>query len=160
MELIVFIIAVVLVAGFVNLERLISRRADEHERRLSEVAENLEKVSEEVSELREQLMTPSQKEKRRYDRADRITVSDVREWKEGQIFQLVSCSYYYPSDEAMVDVFDYKHGHIDESEPTRWGFPVQGFSRIAAPDEWQPLSFLAEEDKCSTSDCTGTIRRM
>ena len=157
MELAVLIaVAVLLLWGVANLERLVNRRADQHERRLSDVAESLEKVVERVSELREQLMTPHQKEKRKYDRATRVGISDVRQWHEGQILRLVSCSYYYPSDEAVIDFFEYKHERIGEA--TRWGFTVEGFSRSAASDEWQRCSFLAAENECSTSSCSGTIR--
>ena len=141
-------------------EDRVNRRFSEQDTRLDGVMERLESVSDALSELVERSLTPYEKECQEYAEASDIALSDVQQWTQGQEVSLISCSYSFPSAVAIIDSFEYKHDHTDESQPTEKGVIVRGFRR-ASPfedEEWKPYSFLAREKDCVEST-GGTIHR-
>ena len=99
-------------------------------------------------------------EERRFEAAARITVGDIRQWTSGDIFRLISRSYYYPDHEPVFDEFEYRHHHIEVGNRTELGCEVHGFSRDAIDPKWRPRRLLASEERCHTASCAGTVRRL
>ncbi len=151
-------VGVVLLWALWNLEKRISRRFEEQERQLRAFSEVIQDIRNIVSELKGRSLTSSEKEYRPYASAKRIALPEVRNWIQGQTLSLISCSYYYPNKDALIETFEYKHDHVDDSKRTEWGLTVHGFNRTDGEEEWRPYTFLAGEKECSTSSCSGTIR--
>jgi hypothetical protein len=114
------------------------------------------------------LLSPAEKEERRFEDAQRLTLADVQQMEQGQRFHLISCDD--PSNEgaSVLESFEYKHDHL--GEPVDGYVPVHGFKRSEFPPQdmtqlrewidWKPHKFLAAPDGCRTSDHAGTVRRL
>ena len=151
----------------VQLSRRDSTSAEEQKANrdtISAIEERLETMERMLSQIQERLddlpMSHEAKDARRFDTAIPITLADVRKWTEGEKMHLISKSYYYPHEEPVFHDFEYRHEQIDNATQGMFGYEVHGFWRSAPVDEWEPHSFMAKDDECTTSSCAGTIRRL
>ncbi len=116
-----------------------------------------------VEELEGRSLTSKENALRRFWRAQRLTLADVEQWRSGQTFDLISCSYYYPNAEPFIDAFEYRHEHLGgepEIVATARYLPVVGFNRADTTQEWEPYTFFASAEECATRSHTGTVRRL
>jgi hypothetical protein len=129
---------------------------------LDRLNERLEKIEEKLGNIDERLddipVSQESKDRRRFKSATPLNLAAVLSWSEGQTFRLISRSYYYPSDDPIMDDIEYRHHHVVLGVSSKFGHEVHGFARGAVGDEWQPFRFLAADEDCSTISCAGTIR--
>ena len=118
---------------------------------LNEIREDLEGLS----------LTVHEKEHRAFDNAQNLNISYFEKMEKGQIINLMSGSYYYPSEDIVIDRFQYKHDHINKESKSEFGWEVHGFQKSLSfdGDEWTPCTFLANDQECQTSSCSGTIKK-
>jgi hypothetical protein len=84
----------------------------------------------------------------------------VRTFKPGDVLQLISMSYNYPSGEPIIDKFEYKHELVDEGQQSEHGCTVNGYRRFLGYGDWESFHFLVSEKESQTWSCEGTIRRL
>ena len=150
---------VILLIIFQKIER--NRNKDRNE--LNELKEELGRVKHELNELKDDLedlsLTEHEKEHRTFDNAPNLNISFFEKLEKEHIVNLMSGSYYYPSEEIVISKFQYKHDHIDKENKSEHGWEVHGFERFLDSGEWTPCTFLANENECMTSSCAGTIKK-
>jgi hypothetical protein len=138
-----------------------NRNKDRNE--IKELKEELDRVKNELNELKNDVeglsLSEYEKEHRAFDNVPNLNIFFFEKLEKGQILNLMSGSYYYPSEEIVISKFQYKHDHIDRENKTDHGWEVHGFKRFSDSDEWTPCTFLANENECMTSSCSGTIKR-
>jgi hypothetical protein len=105
---------------------------------------------------------PTQEEKEHwaFERASTLTLSELRAMKPGEVLRLIERSWFYPSEKAAFDRFEYKHERVGEENSSEFGNEVHGFRRFSGAEDWEPYQFLASEKESQTSSCSGTIKRL
>ena len=154
--------AVVLVAYcFEVLARLKHLRAN-----MDAISVNFQRLTDDVETLKHHLasvewslLPEDEKQKKRFEQLPDFFLADVRALKEESVVHLVSKSYYSPLEFPVFNQFEYKHARLDESASPEFGVEVHGFSRSDPTSKWSPFVFLAKPDGCTTSSCSGTIKR-
>lgn len=143
--------------------QIIERNRSKDRNEIEELREELDRVKNELNELRDDVedlsLTEHEKEDRAFENAPNLNISFFEKIEKGQILNLMSGSYYYPSEEIAISKFQYKHDRIDKDNKTDHGWEVHGFERFLDSDEWTPCIFLVNENECMTSSCAGTIKR-
>jgi hypothetical protein len=91
-----------------------------------------------------------------FSRASSPTVRDIREWASGQIFDMLTCSYYYPSTEALLDRIKYRHEAIHDQE-VQGRYAVHGFQEMGL-GKWLPCKFWCNAKGSETNDLAGDVR--
>ncbi len=135
-----------------------------------EIVSQIQSLKDELSSLRNDLneigkdiedmsLTEHEREHRAFDNAPNLNISFFEKMEKGQIKNLMSGSWYYPSEEIVINRFQYTHDHVDKENKTDHGWEVYGFERFLDSDEWTPYTFLANENECMTSSCAGTIKK-
>lgn len=131
---------------------------------ISALEERLETMEQMLSQIQNCLgdlpVSPEAKDRRRFDAASPITATDVRKWALGETMHIITKSYYYPHDEPVFHDFEYKHERIDNTAQSMFGYEAHGFWRTSHGNEWEPYSFMAKEEECTTSSCAAIIRRL
>lgn len=150
---------VILLIIFQKIDR--NRNKDRNE--LNELKEELDRVKDELNELKNDIedlsLSEHEKEHRAFDNVPDLNISFFENLEKGHILNLISSSYYYPSEEIVISKFQYKHDHIDKENKSEHGWEVHGFERFLDSDEWTSCTFLANENECMTSSCSGTIKK-
>jgi hypothetical protein len=110
----------------------------------------------------EKASKPTQEEKEHwaFQRASTLTLSELRAMKPGEILRLIERSWFYPSEKAAFERFEYKHDRVSEENSSEFGYEIHGFRRFSGTEDWGPYQFLASEKESSTSSCAGTIKRL
>ena len=136
---------------------------------LMALVEQIERLKDEVTGLKRvvedtALMSEVEKqewrERKVFDQAETLTLTYLQQLGRGMVLKLISCSYHYPTTFPVFNRFEYKHDHIDEQNPTEFGYEVHGFSRRHPFEQWEPYRFLAGETEATTFSCSGTIKRI
>jgi hypothetical protein len=118
-----------------------------------------------LNEIRKDLadlsLTEDEKEHHAFDNAQNLNISFFERMEKGQKINLTSGSYHYPSEDIVIDRFQYKHDHINKENKTEFGWKVHGFQKSLSfeGDEWTPCTFFANDKECQTSSCSGTIKK-
>ena len=160
------IILVLLIIFIIYLLSVEKDRKRDHR----EIASKIESLTDKLSSLRNDLngigkdiedlsLTEHEREHRAFDNAPNLNISFFEKMEKGQIINLMSGSLYYPSEEIVINKFQYKHDHVDKKNKTDHGWEVHGFERFLDSGEWTPHTFLANENECMTSSCAGTIKK-
>jgi len=164
-------LTIILILVFVLLLYLLSVENDRkrnHKEIVSQfeiLQDELHSLKNDLNESRENLedlsLTEHDKEHRAFDNAQNLNISYFEKMEKGQIINLISGSYYYPSEDIIIDRFQYKHDHINKENKTEFGWEVHGFQKSLSfeGDEWTPCTFLANDQECQTSSCSGTIKK-
>lgn len=95
-----------------------------------------------------------------FQRGSDLTLAELRAMKAGEVVHLIEKSYFYPSEKACIERFEYKHDHVNEKNSSKFGCEVHGFRRLSGAQDWQPYQFLASDKESQTSSCAGTIKRL
>ena len=98
--------------------------------------------------------------RRLFERAAELTLPRIRRLAPDEWLYLICRSHFYPSEQGHTERFTYRHGTVDESQPSPQGLVVRGYRRDTVDEEWQPFTFLADDKGASTSSCEGTIREL
>lgn len=162
-------ITIILVLLIIFIIYLLSVEKD-RKRDHREIVSQIEGLKDELSSLRNDLneigkdiedmsLTEDEREHRVFDNTPNLNISFFEKMEKGQIINLMSGFLYYPSEEILINRFQYKHDHVDKENKTDLGWEVYGFERFLDSDEWTPCTFLANENECMTSSCTGTIKK-
>ena len=117
-------------------------------------------LEEKIETIEYNTLSKLQKECRAFELARPLTIEMIRTFKPGDVFQLISQSWHYPSEEPEVDKFEYKHELVDEGTQAKHGCEVNGYRRYLGYGDWEPFHFLASEKESQTWSCEGTIRRL
>ncbi len=133
-------------AIFTVLGRSAALRGGEETRRLS--ACHAEKPS------------PEEMQEWAFQRGSELTLTQLRAMKAGEVVHLIEKSYFYPSEKACIERFDYKHDHVDDGNSSKFGYEVHGLRRLPGAEDWEPYQFLASDKESQTSSCSGTIKRL
>ena len=153
------VIAIAILFVMLLVRNASSSVLSDHIHNVEQRIETIEETLRQIKTLIDELPIPPEIEERRlFERAARITLKDIRSWAHGQKTHLISKSYYYPHAEAIFHEYDYRHDYVDEATPSKFGYEVHGFSRDELSNEWSPFKFLAKDDGCTTSSCSGDIR--
>ena len=162
-------IALIVIIGLIYIAYVVatlSSRSGRMDQTLAAISAKTEQVTEQLTLMKDLLesvewrtLPEEERQKRLFDRLPALTLLDVQKMKAEMVVSFVTKSYYYPSDFPVFDQFQYKHGGIDDTKATDFGFKVNGSSRQTPSDEWKPYSFFAKLDECTTSSCSGIIRR-
>lgn len=132
---------------------------------LDNIQDELNGLKNGLNEIREDIkdlsLTEHEKEHHAFDNAQNLNTSFFEKMEKGQIINLMSGSWYYPSEDIVIVRFQYKHDHINKENKTEFGWEVHGFQKSLSfeSDEWSPCSFLANDQECQTSSCAGTIKK-
>jgi hypothetical protein len=120
----------------------------------------MSRLEEKIETIEYNTLSKVEKECLAFEQARPLTLEMIRTFKPGDVFQLISKSYHYPSEEPEVDKFQYKHELVDEGKQPNHGYEVNGYRRFLACGDWEPFHFLASEKESQTWSCEGTIRRL
>lgn len=156
----ILLIAIV-VAAIVTL-RAVSAVRSALDKRFDSVDEKMEKLQQFTEDFEYRTLKPEEKVFRKFEHADRLTLSDIEHFKEGEVFHLASCSYIYPSSEPEMLLFDYKHGSLGQQSTVagKTYVSVNGFWQLGEDEKWRPYTFHASADTCMTNSFEGEIRRL
>jgi hypothetical protein len=157
---VLYLILVELRKIFLSQNSPLGEQCFDLEGKLQGLEEQLSRLEEKIDSIEENTLSPLQKECLAFERARPLTLARIRASKTGETFQLISKSYAYPSDQPYVTSFTYKHDHIDESKPSKYGYEVHGYWRLSGSSEWSPFHFLTSEKESLTSTCDGTIQEL
>lgn len=127
--------------------------------------EALRKEKEELQHKFRLLLLPETEKRWRIELEDfqerpMLTLTFLRKLEPGAVLHLKSCRWLWPHDEPFFEQFHYKHERIDEESLGQFGRTVYGYQRSSEETPWEEFHFLAQDDEASTSDCTGTIKRL
>jgi hypothetical protein len=135
----------------------INSQLDNFQAELSSFRDELQKISDDMENI---ILTEYDREHQTFENLPNLNISFFEKLPKGQIINLISGSYYYPSEEISLSRFQYKHDHIDKNNKTEFGWEIRGFEKFYDDDEWSPCTFLADENECQTSSCSGTIKKV
>lgn len=127
---------------------------------MEQIKDTIEQTKDMLDNIHYNTLSSVEKEELAFENARAFSLSDVRQLKQSDTLHLISLSYIYPQEEPLIDRFEYKHDHLDESLRTQFGCPVHGFWRFSPSEDWTPYEFLATNDECNTTSCEGTIKRL
>lgn len=113
-----------------------------------------------LSACRPEKPSPEEMQEWAFQRGSDLTLTQLRAMKAGEIVHLIEKSYFYPSEKACIERFDYKHDHVDDGNSSKFGYEVHGFRKLSGADDWEPYQFLASDKESQTSSCSGTIKRL
>jgi len=160
---IILVLLIILTIYLLSVERDRKRDHKEIVSQIESLQEELSSVRNDLNEIREDIedmsLTKFEREHRVFDNAQNLNISFYEKMEKGQIINLMSGSYYYPSEEIVIDRFQYKHDYIKKENKTEFGWEIHGFQKLFNRDEWTPCTFLADEHECQTSSCSGTIKK-
>ena len=146
------------------IQKEINKQGDKYEEKIEALNHELDDIREELNELRHEVeyqnLTELEKEEVAFENAQDISIKFFEKLEKGQIVSLASGSYYYPDENIHISKFEYKHDNIDRENKTESGWEVYGYQKFFAEDEWSSCTFLANDIECSTSDCSGTVKKM
>lgn len=163
---IILVLLIILTIYLLSVER--DRKRDHKEivsqieslqEELSSLRNDLNEIREDIEDIEDMSLTKFEREHRVFDNAQNLNISFFEKMEKGQIINLMSGSYYYPSEEIVIDRFQYKYDHIKKENKTEFGWEIHGFQKLSNGDEWTPCTFLADEHECQTSSCSGTIKK-
>lgn len=112
------------------------------------------------SQTDEKLLELAEQLSRVEEKIDTIEYNTLSKIEPGDVFQLISKSYHYPSEKPEVDKFEYKHELVDEGKQSKHGYEVNGYRRFLASGDWESFHFLASEKESQPWSCERTIRRL
>jgi hypothetical protein len=135
-------------------------QSSQTDEKVLEFAEQLSRMEEKIETIEYNTLSKLEKECRAFERARPLTLEMIRTFKPGDVFQLISQSWHYPSEEPEVDKFEYKHELIDEGKQAKHGCEVNGYRRYLGYGDWEPFHFLTSEKESQTWSCEGTIRKL
>lgn len=162
MEYILIFLFIYVVLFFIQKE--FKNQRNKFEEKIKELSHEIDAVRGELNEVRDvveyQNLTESEKEEIAFENAKDISINFFEKLEKGQIVSLVSGSYYNPSENIYISKFVYKHDHIDRENKTRFGWEVHGYEKFFEEDEWSSCTLLAHDTGCSTSSCSGTVKKM
>lgn len=124
------------------------------------MAEQLSRLEEKIDTIEYNTLSKLEKECRAFEHARPLTLEMIRAFRPGDVFQLISQSWHYPSEKPEVDKFEYKHELLDEGKQSKPGYEVRGYRRFLSYGDWDSFHFLASEKESQTWSCEGTIRRL
>lgn len=162
---IILILIIILFLYLIKMERDRKRDHKEIIIQVDSLQDELNSLKNDLNEIREDLedlsLTEHEKEHRAFENAQNLNISYFEKMEKGQIINFMSGSYYYPSEDIVIDRFQYKHDHINKESKSEFGWEVHGFQKSLSfeGDEWTPCTFLANDQECQTSSCSGTIKR-
>ncbi|MBN1972677.1 MAG: hypothetical protein JW787_03505 [Sedimentisphaerales bacterium] len=160
---IILILLIILIIDLLSVEsdrkrdhREIVTQIEDLNNELNSIRNDLKKIGKDVEEMS---LTECERENRAFNNAPNLDISFFEKMEKDRIINLISGSWYYPSDEIFINRFQYKHDHVDKENKTEFGWEVYGFQRFLACDEWTPCTFFANEKECMTLSCEGTIKK-
>ena len=162
---IILILVIILFIYEIAMHNEIQREHNRIIARFDGIEDDLDNFMNDFNEIRQHLedlnLTEHEKEHLAFDNAQNLDLSFFEKMEKGQIVTLTSGSWYYPSENIVIDRFQYKHDHINKESKTEFGWEVHGFEKSLSfeTDEWTPCTFLANDKECQTSSCTGTIKK-
>lgn len=162
---IILILVIILLLYMIIMERDRKRNHKEIIIQIDSIQDELNGLKNGLNEIREDIenlsLTEHEEEHRTFDNAQNLNISFFEKMEKGQIINLMSGSLYYPSEDIVIDRFQYKHNHINKENKTKFGWEVHGFKKSLSfeGDEWTPCAFLANDQECNTSSCSGTIKK-
>ena len=143
---------------------VINKQAANYDNKIEELNQEIDKVREELNEFRNEVeyqnLTNYEKLEVTFDNAKDISIAFFENLEKDQCVSLASGHYYYPDDEIHIHTFEYKHDHIDRENKKEDGWEVHGYQQLFQDYDWSPCTFLADDTECSTSDHTGTVKKM
>jgi hypothetical protein len=128
--------------------------------KLEAIEEHLGRVDGQLSEIGFNTLSPAGKDDWAFDHSPDLILADLRAAENGQTWWLIAKSWYYPSEMPLVEIFQYKHDHVDDKTSSKFGYEVHGFHRSTERNDWEPYRFLASEKESKTWSCGGTVRRL
>lgn len=145
-------------------QKEINKQGKKYERKIEVLSHEFDELKEELNELRHEVeyqnLTDLEKEEVAFEKAQDLSVKFFEKLEKGQIISLASGSYYHPDEDIHISKFEYKHDSLDKESKTEYGWKVYGYQKLFAEDEWSSCEFIANDTECSTSDCSGTIKKM
>ena len=132
--------------------------------KIEELNQELDEIRTELNELRSkadyQDLTELEKEEITFEKAQDISIEFFEKLKKGQKVSLISGSYYYPNENILISMFEYKHDHIDYDNKSKYRWEVHGYEKGFDDDEWSSCTFITNETECSTFSCSGTVKKI
>lgn len=162
---IILVVLIILTIYLLSVERDRKRDHKEIITQIDNLQNELNSLRNDLNEIKDDLeslsLTEHEKEHRAFDNAQNLNISFFEKMEKGQIINLMSGSWYYPSEDIVIDRFQYKHDHIKKENKTEFGWEVHGFQKSLSfeNDEWTPCTFLANDQECQTSSCSGIIKK-
>jgi len=106
---IILILVIVLFLYVITMERDRKRAHKEINIQIDSIQDELNGRKNGLTEIREDLedlsLTEHEKEHRAFDNAQNLNISFFEKMEKGQIINLMSGSWYYPSEDIVIDRF-------------------------------------------------------
>jgi uncharacterized coiled-coil protein SlyX len=164
---IIFIVAICLLWYLSSRDQATQSRIEDLNLQLGDAKREIEDLKDKVEDLKDEFketsLTDEEKEARFFRSLPDLNASFFKSLQNGQVLDLISGSYYYPHDEIFIRRFQYKHDHIADSTyllSSKATYEVHGFERLSSDDEWSACMILANEDECTTSSCSGRVKKI